>query len=219
MRQDFLYPLPDELYVNSFNLDRQFSNTYEGPEKINVLVNKLTGELCGIDPETYNEDCYDIFEVDASLSPEISYYIYNSSQDYEYQYEEEMLENGDTYKKVLNPKLQDAYTISYDYFENVFKLNLIVKTLENNLIVDHLIYVKNKFNYILSHEEGKKEKGEDPGVSNTLLETISQFILKIDDEIKNNLMIMEWKYINYDTLFEYILPVPEELKNLLNTYQ
>ena len=96
---------------------------------------------------------------------------------------------------------------------------MIVKTLENNLIVDHLIYVKNKFNYILSHEEGKKEKGEDPGVSNTLLETISQFILKIDDEIKNNLMIMEWKYINYDTLFEYILPVPEELKNLLNTYQ
>ena len=156
MRQDFLYPLPDELYVNSFNLDRQFSNTYEGPEKINVLVNKLTGELCGIDPETYNEDCYDIFEVDASLSPEISYYIYNSSQDYEYQYEEEMLENGDTYKKVLNPKLQDAYTISYDYFENVFKLNLIVKTLENNLIVDHLIY--EKINLIIFYHTRKEKR-------------------------------------------------------------
>ena len=219
MQKKFSYPLPDELYINCFNLQKEFCATYDGPEKIEVLVDNVTNQISGVNPESYNEDYYELFEVDSSLNPEIAYFIYNCPENYEYEYEEEILENGDTYKKILNPKLQDAYTISYDYVEKVFKLNLIVKTLESNIIVNNLIFIKNKFNYILSHEEGKKEKGEDPGVSETLLESISQFILKIDDAIENNLMIMEWKYINYDTLFEYILPVPEELKNLLNTYQ
>jgi hypothetical protein len=219
MGNSFSYPLPDELYVNSFDSGKQFSAEYNGPEKITILVNKLTGEVSGVNPETHNEEYYDLFEVNSSENPEILYFILYSNEEYAYEYEEEILINGDIYKKIINPSIHDAYAIRYDYNKNEFKLDLIIKTLDNNNLVSNLTYIRNRLNFIVLNEEGKKEKEEEPGVSEDLLNLVQESIKDIDSKIEENSMFMGWKYTNFDTILENIITIPEEIKGLLNTYE
>ncbi len=218
MKKDFSYLLPDELFVDSFLLNKKFSATYDGPSTVKVLINKNTGELSGIEPESYNQDYYELIEIDASENPEISYFILNSSDSHEYQYEEEIMINGDIYQKVLNPTIHDAYTIYFDLSKRIFQLNLIVKTSENNFITNNLSTLKNRLNFILMNEE-KKEQNQPLDVSETTINLISNFIKEIDNEIEKNSIFMDWKYTNFDNILDCILTIPEDIKNLLNTYQ
>ena len=219
MIKEFSYPLPDELYIDSFDLGKKFFSQYNGPEKISILVDKLTNEVSGINPEMYNAESYDLFEIYSNKNPELSYFIMVSNDSWEYEYEEEIMENGDIYKKIVNPSLRDAYTLEYDREEKEFKLKLIIKTSESNVLVSSLIYFKNKLNYILSHEEGKKGKNEPLLVSEELTEFIKNFIELIDQTINENLLFPSWKYSNFETILESIIPFPNEIKNLLTTYE
>lgn len=219
MKKSFSYPLPDELYVDSFDLGKKFSAEYDGPEKLKVLVNKQTREISGVDPESYDSVYFELIEVDSEKTPEVSYYILNSSFGHTYEYEEEVLINGDIYQNPINITIWDAYDLYYDFEKSEFVFELIVKTSPVNYLIRLLGTIKGKLNFILSNEEGKLEKSQDLSVSEETLKLISEFIKKIDICIDENVMFMEWKYTNFDTILESILPIPEELKTLLNTYQ
>lgn len=219
MKKSFSYPLPDELYVDSFDLGKEFSAEYDGPEKLKVLVNKQTREISGVDPEAYDSVYFDLIEVDSDKNPEVSHYILNSAFEHVYEYEEEILSNGDIHQNPINITIWDAYDLYYDFDKSEFVFELIVKTSSANYLIRSLQFVKNKLNYVLTHEEGKVERGQDPGVSEETLNLVSEFIKDIDKCIEESSMFMEWKYSNFDTILESVLPIPEELKTLLHTYQ
>lgn len=219
MLKEFSYPLPDELFLNSFTENKVFSSIYDGPEKINVLVDKITSVISGIDPDDYNSDYYNLIEVNASINPEIAYFLLNSKEDYEYEYEEEILENGDIYNKILNPHITDAYVLVFNLEENRFELDLIVKINEYNYVVSHFQAIRNRLNFIVMNENGKKDKNEPLDVSDELLTKIKETIEDIDNYINSNPIICEWKYTNFNTLPQSILSISTEVETLLNTYQ
>lgn len=219
MKKRFSYPLPDELYVDSFDLGKEFSAEYDGPEKLQILVNKMTREISGVNPDAYDSDNYDLIEIDCEQFPEAAYYILNSAFEYSYEYEEEIMPNGDIYQNPVNFTIWDAYNLYYDLDESEFIFELIIKTNPGNYLIRALSTVKNKLNYVINHEEGKVQKSEPPGVSKEILKSVSDFILIIDTCMDQNIMFAEWKYSNFDTILESFLTIPEELKDLLNTYQ
>ena len=211
--------MPDELYIDSFKEGKEILLTYDGPEHINVLVNKVSNEVSGLNPETFDEDSFDLIEVDVEKFPEIGYFLLNSSDSHEYEYEDEIMENGDIYKKVLNPTIHDAYCIVYDSENELFKLDLIVKTIEENFVNLNLTYIKNKLKFVLSNEEGKKQKNEDLDVSEELLSEVSKVVEDIDTYIQSNKTVMSWKYTNFDNVVDILLPISDQIKDLVKNYQ
>jgi hypothetical protein len=219
MIEKFSYPMPNELYIDSFTEGKKLSLTYDGLEYVTVLVNKLTGIISGINPETYDKDVYDLIKVSAKKSPEICYFLTNSSDSHEYEYEDELMENGDIYKKIVNPTLHDAYTIFHDFESNSLKLNLIVKVNSNNFLTLNLIALQNRLKFILSNEEGKTEQGVEQDVSFELLDEISEIIKNIDNYIEKNPYFMEWKYTNFENIMETFFPISDKVQTLLKNYQ
>ena len=219
MIKTFSYRMPDELYIDSFKEGKEILLTYDGPEHINVLIHKVYNTISGLNPETFDEDSFDLIEVDAEKFPEIAYFLLNSSDSHEYEYEEEIMENGDVYEKVLNPTIHDAYCIVYDSENELFKLDLIVKTIEENFVNLNLTYIKNKLKFVLSNEEGKKEKNEDLDVSEELLSEVSKVVEDIDTYIQSNKTVMSWKYTNFDNVIDILLPISDQIKDLVKNYQ
>jgi hypothetical protein len=211
--------MPDELYIDSFKEGKEILLTYDGPEHVNVLVDKVYNMISGLNPETFDQDSFNLIEVDAEEFPEIAYFLLNSSDSHEYEYEDEIMENGDIYKKVLNPTIHDAYCIVYDSENELFKLDLIVKTIEENFVNLNLAYIKNKLNFVLSNEEGKKEKNEDLDVSEELLSEVSKVVEDIDTYIQSNKTFMSWKYTNFDNVIDVLLPISDQIKDLVKNYQ
>lgn len=219
MIKTFSYRMPDELYIDSFKEGKEISLTYDGPEYVNVLVDKVYNMVSGLNPEAFDQDSFNLIEVDVEKFPEIGYFLLNSSDSHKYEYEDEIMENGDIHKKVLNPTIHDAYCIVYDSKNKLFKLDLIVKTTEANFVNINLMYIKNKLNFVLSNEEGKKEKNEDLDVSEDLLSEISKVVEDIDTYIQSDKTVMSWKYTNFDNVVDILLPISDQIKNLITNYK
>lgn len=220
MIKTFSYPIPDELYVDSFGEGKSITLSYDGPESIKVLVDKNINIISGLNPETYDQDAYNLLTVDAEKQPEICYLLTNPSDtSYEYEYQEEVMENGDVYTKILNPIISDAYDVVYDTENDSLKLELIVKVTESNFVTLNLKSIKNKLNFILSNEEGKKEKNEELDVSEEILSKVTEVANSIDTYIESDRIFMSWKYTNFDTILESLFPIPTEIKDLLNNYK
>jgi hypothetical protein len=218
MKKSFSYPLPDELYVESFELGKKFSAEYDGPEILKVLINKMSGEIQGVDPESYDPVYFDVVEVDSRKTPEVSFYILNPTFEHLYEYVEETLVNGDIYKNITNPTLRDAYNLYYDFHKSKFVFDLIVKTCPENYLTGQLFAIRSRFHFIKTNEEGKKEKNEDLSISEETLNSISDLIQVIDKCIDENVMFMGWKYTNFSNILESVIKIPKQLKDLLNTY-
>jgi hypothetical protein len=222
MVKNFSYPIPDEIYVNSFIDGKEIFLAYDGPDSIDILVDKNTNAISGINPETYDQNIYDLVTVYAEKNPEICYYILNppsNEYEYEYEYEDEIMENGDIYKKIINPQIQDLYEVVYDRETNSFRLDLIVKVIDNNFITSGLMSIKNRLNFILSNEKGKLEKQENLDISEELFSQIPEIIEDIENYINQNNIFMDWKYTNFDNILDILFPISEEIKELLATYQ
>lgn len=220
MIKTFSYPIPDELYVDSFGEGKSITLSYDGPESITVLVDKNINIISGLNPETYDQDAYNLLTVDAEKQPEICYLLMNPSDtSYEYEYQEEVMENGDVYTKILNPIISDAYDVVYDTENDSLKLELIVKVTESNFVTLNLKSIRNKLNFILSNEEGKKEKNEELYVSEEILSKVTEVANSIDTYIESDRIFMSWKYTNFDTILESLFPIPTEIKDLLNNYK
>lgn len=219
MIKEFTYQLPDEIYIDSFSQNKTINLKYEGPDLVQVLVNKTSGIISGVNPDNYNPDFFDLIDVSAEDNPEICYFLLNSSDNYEYEYVDEIMENGDVYKKVLNPTLQDCYELSFDLDKKIFNLNLITKKVEYDSFRLYLMSIRNKLNFILSNEEGKKEKGENLDVSEEMLSMVSEVSSSIDDLMNSDFVFMSWKYIDFDSAYKSLFPLSSEIKNLLENYQ
>jgi hypothetical protein len=219
MIKTFSYPMPDELYINSFDEGKEISLTYDGPKYINVLVHTPTGIINGINPEHYDVDSCSLIKINAEQQPEICYYLTNLLENHEYEYEEEIMENGDIYQKIKNPTLLDCYDAVYDSELKSIKLNVIAKNNLDNYVTLNLTAIRNRLGFILSNEEGKKEKGEDQDVSLDLLDQISEVVKDIDKYIEENPYFMSWKYTNFDNVLESVFPIPEKIQDLLKNYQ
>jgi hypothetical protein len=186
----FSYPLPDELFVEGVSGDVTGTYTYDGPETFDVQVNNA-GEIEDIDPQTDPENGPDFkITINASENPEVAYLMQHYFVDnyvYEYETEDEILENGDVYKKILNPDLKDAYYPKFNFETNEWELILVVKDQTNPSVIE----AKRRKEYIGSYSS-KYSFGVD------LDSQIENYLEELEEFILSTPPIKSWKYINFN---------------------
>jgi hypothetical protein len=187
----FTYPLPDELYVEGVSGTIVGTYTYDGPETFDVEINSF-GNVVDIDIQRDPEMGPDFRKtINASENIEVAYLLSHYFVDdyiWEPEFEDEIMENGDVYKKLTNPNLGDAYQLQYDFEKNDWKLVQIIKE-EGNPAASE---AKARKEYV--------EKYSSKYSFGTEVDTeIENYIEQLDTFIQNNPPIKTWKYINFNT--------------------
>lgn len=187
LTKKFTYPLPDELYFPEVSGKNVGEFTYVGPNKFTVRLNE-DGYIKSIDPIlTKNENPTLIKEIDANLIPEVAYLIYCADDSHTHIFEDEIMENGDIYKKITNPSLHEAYDVFYDFSKESWELLVVVKDLFNPARE----IAKNNRDLVKTFAD-KYEFSED-------IETkMSSYISKLDEFISNLKDLPTWKYIDFN---------------------
>jgi len=190
MIKKFTYPLPDELYVEGVSGDIVSEYTYDGPETFDVEIDPL-GFVIDIDVQRDPELGSDFRKtINATENVEVAYLLSHYFHDefvWEYEYEDEVMENGDVYKKITNPNLWDVYQVVYDFEKNDWKLVQIVKELGNPAAEEAKVRKEYIQKYALKYSFGSEV--------DTLIEN---YIDSLDTFIENNTPLKTWKYINFN---------------------
>jgi hypothetical protein len=198
----FTYPLPDELYIEGVSGIIVGTYTYDGPEKFDVQIDPITGDILDIDIQNDPKEGPDFRKtINASKNIEAAYLLSHYFVDdyvWEYEFEDEIMENGDVYKKLTNPNLSDVYQLRYDFETNDWKLDQILKQQDNPSTSE----AKIRKEYIEKYSS-KYSFGEEVD------SLIENYIEQLDTFIENNPPLKTWKYINFD--FKSVPKIPAKI--------
>lgn len=191
MISTFSYPLPEELYVEGVSGNITGTFTYDGPETFDVQIDGF-GDVLDIDIQNEPELGPDFRKtIDATKQPEVAYmFAHYFDENYIAPVSEtvdEVMENGDVYKKPLNPDLTTAYQVKYNTQDNDWELLQIVKQQDNPAALE----AQRRKEYI--------QKYADKYSFGTEVDTlIEDYLDKLDTFITNNPPLKTWKYINFN---------------------
>jgi hypothetical protein len=191
MISTFSYPLPDELYVEGVSGNITGTFTYDGPETFDVEIDG-SGDVLDIDIQNEPELGPDFRKtIDATKQPEVAYLLgHYFDENYIAPVSEtvdEVMENGDVYKKPLNPDLTTAYQVKYNTQENDFELVQIVKQQDNPAALEAKKRKENIQKYADKYSFGTEVD-----------DAIETYITTLDTFITNNPPLKTWKYINFN---------------------
>lgn len=194
----FSYPLPDELYVEGVSGEVTGTYTYNGPEAFDVEINTF-GEIVDIDVERDPELGPDYRKtINASTHTAVAYNLSHYFVDnyiWQYEFEDELMENGDVYKKPLNPDLKDAYFIRYNFEKNDWDLVQIIKDRSNPVSLE----AKTRKEYVEKYSNKYS-------FSDEVESAIEKYITDLDAFILENVSMKSWKYTNFD--FKNVPKIP-----------
>ena len=187
----FTYPLPDELYVEGVSGDIVGTYTYDGPELISVTVGE-SGQIRVIDPQIVtDDDLNDIVEIDPSINPEVAFllmdYFIDDPEEWVYQFEDVIMDNGDIYKNPLNPHLRDAYSAVYDRETSSWKMVQNLKEPGH----PNATKVQESYNKVKRYSDAY-EFTEECEIA------IQSYLLKCEEYLAENANFQSWKYINFN---------------------
>jgi len=190
MIKEFTYLLPDELYVEGISGDVIGTFVYEGPETFDVAIDDF-GNVVDIDVQVDPELGPNFRKtIDANEQIEVAYmfaHYFDEHYERELEFEDEILDNGDVYKKLLNPDLKDAYEIKFNIKDNDWELIQIVKQQDNPSSLE----AKRRKEYIEKYSKKYSFGQETDSV-------IANYISELESFIENNPPLKTWKYANFN---------------------
>lgn len=191
MIKEFTYPLPDELFVEGVSGNNVGTFVYDGPDEFIVEISTIGRvKKLNIDPNSNLEERYKKTinaTTDTALAHIIlsSYGMLNNQQEYEYEYEDEIMDNGDVYKKPLNPQLADAYDAVFNFQTDEWEIVQIVIDQINPSTSEAL----RRKEYVQGYSE-KYSFGSEIDLA------IDEYLEALNNFIENNPPLKVWKYIN-----------------------
>lgn len=202
MIKTFSKTIPDELYINSFALEKQVTITYDGPSAIRVIVDKEFGSIFNVilnDEEEihYNQDVFRVVEVIANENPDVAHYL--SITDHQHVFEDEEQVDGSVYQRITNPSLKDMYSINYNFETNEWVWTLITRNPKSilNIIAD-------KYRAVIEDNEAVLSNDED------LNDIVTAYLEELDEfETTGAGSIPSWKMIEPNT--SLVPPLPYEV--------
>ena len=207
----FTQLLPTELYVAGISTNVSGSYTYNGPETFDVHVEKATGKVAKLnvtaDPGDEGLQRITINAKDSSQLPAayICSHVFHDNYVWNYTYTNETMSNGDVYKKIDNPDLKDVYYPVWDFTTSEWKLEQIVKLLENT----HADKAKSNRDYVKTYAD-QYDFGTD---INTKIDT---YLAAIDTYLGNNPYYKTWKYVTLPASVGTIPKIPVDVQVELN---
>lgn len=207
----FTQLLPTENFVAGISTDVQGSYTYNGPETFDVWVENGTGKISKVDVSTDPPAGGDIRKTvnakDSSQLP-IAYicsHQFDNAYNWTYTFTDETMSNGDVYKKIDNPDLRDVYYAVWDFLSSSWKLEQIVKLLEN----DNADKAKNRRDYVKTYAD-QYDFGTD------IDGKITTYLAAIDTYLTNNPYHKTWKYVTLPGEVGTIPKIPVDVQVELN---
>jgi len=207
----FTHLLPTENFVAGISTNISGSYTYKGPETFDVWVESSTGKISKIDVSTDPPEGGDIRKTvnakDSSQLP-IAYicsHQFDESYNWTYTYTDETMSNGDVYKKMDNPDLRDVYYPVWDFISSSWKLEQIIKLLEN----EHADKAKANRDYVKTYSD-QYDFGTD---INTKIDT---YLAAIETYLGNNPYYKTWKYVTLPGSVGTIPKIPVDVQVELN---
>ena len=195
MIKQFTYPVPDDVFVEGISGKRTVSYTYEGPEKFSVLVNS-EGLVYQVEPnieELTEKAIEELVEIDANKNPEVAFFFGHNileTFDYKYEFDEEVLDNGDVYKFTKNPLLWDVYYVLYNIETSEWEFKQVLKPLY--IPGEEIVEVRlNLIDYYL----------DTYAFSDDIKSQLLDYVETLKNYLSTTKPILEWKYLR--------LPKPE----------
>ena len=209
MQKQFTYPVPDELYIDSFTTNTHATWTYNGPEKLYLHVEEF-GPVINISTVPFDNVVYDASKIkeivlDANTFPEVAMYLTNLTDDtYTRMFRTVTNDDGSTHEEISNPRINDYYTLSYhDGIENPWKFFVITKDMTSpgeDIARLDLEYVKKYADKYVFETEDQK--------------AIDDFIKSLKDYIAVMAPRKPWRFESYK---ETRPKMPIKLINLFNS--
>jgi hypothetical protein len=199
MVKNFTYPLPDELYIEGVSGDVVGDYVYDGPEKINVKIDS-SGQVVDIDPIiNEGDDTLYIVEIDANVDTAVAYmfadYFIEVAEPWNYEYEDVTMDNGDIYKKPLNPNLKDAYQVVYNIQSKTWELVQILKEPGH----PSSFRVKESLETVKRYADAYE-------FSEEVEAALESYIQKCEEHLAKYANYHMWKYINFEQVKTPKLP-------------
>ncbi len=186
----YKHPLPDEIWVEGVSGDVVGTWTYKGPDKINVVVDEL-GQIAEMDCTSLN-DAYPgqhlHVVIDAKKTPWAASFVedyFNEECNFEAEYEDIEMENGDIYKLLTNPRLEDAYNLYYNRENSEWYLEQILKPIVDKYKGDAEGKLKE---YKMYYERYAFDEEID--------KAMEEYINTLEQYIPTTQGIQTWKYID-----------------------
>ena len=211
MISTFTYPLPVEQYVAGIGTTVA-TYTYDGPSTIDYTIS-ASGERAefGLEPDHVVEPPLLKRTLNCGLAshlPYCYYYMDTVNDDYEWvpQHKNVTMDNGDVYREVTNPNLNDNYQVKYNENTQWFYLEQIVKP-QNNINRDKALERKELF----SQYKSESYKTFTTAVKNDL-QTYLDALQAFADANGNQ---KHWKYINKPKVGT-MPTLPDSVKNAID---
>ena len=186
----YKHPLPDEIWVEGVSGDVVGTWTYKGPDKINVVVDEL-GQIAEMDCTSLN-DAYPgqhlHVVIDAKKTPWAASFVedyFNEECNFEAEYEDIEMENGDIYKLLTNPRLEDVYELYYNRENSEWYLEQILKPIVDKYKGDAEGKLKE---YKMYYERYAFDEEID--------KAMEEYINTLEQYIPTTQGIQTWKYID-----------------------
>jgi hypothetical protein len=185
MKKEFTVKIPDQLWVDSWENNRSITWTYEGPEKLYVLLSSQDEIITSYEEEIVRgeSDPEKVVILYAEENPEIAFYLTSRGASHEYEYAEEINHDGTVWKYFTNPTIYDLFSIKHVTVEG-FKLVPIIKKSET------LLETKAKERKELVESYVKKYEFDQE-----VQLVIDKFLLDVDSYLKKMEKIFPWKYV------------------------
>lgn len=208
MEKTFTVNVPDDLWVDSWDQNKEQTYTYNGPETIYVVV-QLTEDFPIIewseDPilREVDPNKQQIIELDANEQTAIAYYYYHNADEWEYEYTTITNHDGSTHEEYTNPTLEDIYQVVYS-IQDGFVLSPIIRETETEAEK----IAKGRLTYVQKYKNAYDFDEDVTAVINT-------FESNINDYLDTMATVYPWRYVTIDTT--EIPKIPASLITVFNT--
>jgi len=189
MKKEFTINVPDEIWVDSWEENKTETWTYEGPEKIWVLINTQTNAVLNHElaksNELKNDNILEI-EINANENPEIAHWFIETGENREIEFVDEINHDGSIHKSPVNLIILDYFIVEYSPLEGLFLSPIIKenKTVNEEKAEKRLAFVK-KYDNLYEFDEEIQLK-------------IDETIKRLEDYLKLLEKARPWKYVTLD---------------------
>lgn len=225
MKKTFTTTVPNTLYSDDYSENKTASFTYDGPEVLNVLIDKMNGDIINTnftDVDVFDEDNNILISVNAKANTDIAYLLL-SNPITDFTFEDETLDDGSVYKNRTNPSLHDYYMITnYDLSNSNFIKTPIVRNYKTPALIKAesiKTIIETAFLARIVIDDGGNEAVKNfieengsivTGSADEVVTEIQNYVTTLDNFITQEKNKIIWKYENPPNS---VLPeMPEFLK-------
>lgn len=208
MTKEFTVNIPDELWIDSWELNKTMTFSYDGPDILYAVVSNDSAVTYWSEEEISRPENYfeKVVIVEADKHPQIAFFMKTFTDEHEYVYSEEINPDGSIWKCFTNPRLQDIFEIKYDPSEQEIKLKPIYKRKET---VSEL--------KAIARRDQVKKYADIYSFDDETQALIDKFFSDIDAYLKKMETVCPWKYIEID---ESELPkIPYKIQQAINSFE